>query len=631
MKIPPPVTGLLAWFCGCCLPFAAHADVYYVDGKKGSDSSDGRSPDAEHALATIQEAARRAGPGDVITVAEGVYEGPIDLHIAGQPDRPITIQAASRKKNAVIITNAEPALRKGAVPWTVVDESLGLYRAALARPTCRILYSGVDLQPYASLDALKTFVTADGNPGPRHGYYYDEKAQMLYVRLHVSGKYGSPNPSDHLICVGPRTGGGYAGNNYDGPLFFNLGLRGNKPLHVVVDGFTFETPGYAGVYVDGSDVVVRNSWFLGCRAGVSGRRESADPSVTSNRVTVEFCDYHQYPAYDDMIELLELRKEGRIPAAAARFPLFWWSRKGNGAGNNNTYETGICNLVGSDWIVRNNDIHDAFEGLSTWAIRWSKGLVVTGNRLERLVDNAVESEDHAFGMRIYGNYIVNVVEPFSWQPLGGEPWPGSIYIYDNVVQSDLALNQLITAVSDWTPGWFKAGASSQNWEAPWNSHMKDLPRDVVRAPGDGVVVFNNTVFFPGGEFLTRVQPPERKFENFRFVNNVSVAAGFSRQQEDLGGGIAFSHNAWAYAPEGGVRGQVFAGADGTVFPESSSTWIASMSQNAEDILDGAPWKDLPGAGVPSATAAFPGAADIHTVGAGLNGRPWKMPETGPRE
>ncbi len=114
---------------------------------------------------------------------------------------------------------------------------------------------------------------------------------------------------------------------------------------------------------------------------VSGRRESADPSVTSNRVTVEFCEYSQYPAYDDMIELLELRKEGRISVAPGKFPLFWWSRKGNGAGNNKTYETGICNLVGSDWIVRNNDIHDAFEGLSTWAIRWSKGLVVASNRL----------------------------------------------------------------------------------------------------------------------------------------------------------------------------------------------------------------------------------------------------------
>ncbi len=285
---------------------------------------------------------------------------------------------------------------------------------------------------------------------------------------------------------------------------------------------------------------------------------------------------------------------------------------------------------GSDWIVRNNDIHDAFEGLSTWALRWSKGLEVSHNRLERLVDNAVESEDHTFGMKIYGNFIRNVVEPFSWQPLGGEPWPGSVYIYDNVVQSDLALNQLITAVSDWTPGWFKAGASSQNWEAPWNSHMKDVPRDVVRAPGDGVVVFNNTVFFPGGEFLTRVQPPERKFENFRFVNNVSIAAGFSRQGEDLGGGITFSHNAWAYSPVGGDRGQLFAGTDGTVFPESSSTWIAACRRMRRRSWKARPGR-IPGAGVPSASAAFPGAADIRTVGAGLNGRPWKMPETGPRE
>lgn len=601
----------------------AQSATYHVSSRGGSDEADGLSP--AHALATIQEAAQRVVPGDTIVVAEGVYYGPIELTIAGTAEKPITIKAASRVKNAVIITNAERSIREGKCKWIPVDESLGLYQTTLNRPTCRALYSGTDLQPYKSLEALKTFTTADGNKGPVHGYYHDEASRQVYVRLHAEGKYGPPHPAQQVMCFGPGTGKGYAGNQYNSPPFFNLGLMKRGPLHVIIDGFTFETPGYAGVFTAGDHVTVRHSWFLGCRAGVSGRLESTEEKETSNDITIEYCDYTQHPAFEDVLEVM--RAHG--PAEGApKFPLFWWSRKGNGAGSEKTYETGICNGVGSRWTVRYSRIHDAFEGLSCWAIRRSKGMEIYANRFERLVDNALESEDHAFDMRIHDNLILNAIEPFSWQPLGGEPWPGSIYIFNNLVRSDDWLNKLILNVSGWSPGWFKAGASRENWEAKWNGHMKEIQRDTVSAPGNGVVVFNNTVIFPNGYFLTRVQPPARRFENFWFYNNVSLAQGFSRQTDSNGENMQFSHNVWAYLPAGSDRGQTFAGEGGAVLVETEASLKKAIDTGT--YKRGWPVGAGKGTGVPQGESAFPGASSIKNVGVFLRDGEWNEPVVGPQ-
>lgn len=615
---------LILGFAACLAAAAAGAaTVHHVSGTTGADDRDGLTP--ESAVATIQEAARRAGPGDRIVVARGVYYGPIELDLRGTAERPITLEAEDRSRGAVIITNANRALREGEVAWERVDAETGLYRAPLRAATCRVLYSGVDLQPYASLEGLGAFTTEGGLPGPAHGYYHDAEGGWLYVRLHASGRYGDTDPARHVVSAGTRTGAGHAGTGYNGPTFFNLGLMARGDLHVVVDGFTFETPGFSGVHVNGSQVTVRHAWFLGCRAGVTGRRESRDPAMTSNHVTVEYCDYTQYPAFDDMQEVVWHR---RPAAGAPRYPLYWWSRKG-GKGVS-TYETGICGLVGSDWTVRHNRVHNAFEGLSTWSLRWSKRLDIHDNVFERLVDNAIELEDHAEDMRIRRNLIVDVVEPLSWQPLGGAPWPGPAYIYENVIVSDGAMNRLIEAASGHSPGWFKAGASQQNWTAAWNeAHMRDVPRDAVRAPGAGIVVFNNTVIFPGGRFLNRVQPRDRRFENFHFVNNVIVARSFGQHGEAYeGANMAFRNNVWmddSASADG--SGGWFAGEGGVVLERPpSDDWTPEGLLAAEGA-------GLRGRGVPVPEAAALGgewAEAVPHIGAIAHGDTWTRPVVGPQ-
>lgn len=618
-----PTARALIFLSGGLLCQSALATVHYVNGSSGSDSNDGSSP--AKALATIGKAAGNCEPGDRIVVAKGVYYGPIDLNLKGTAAQPITLEAEDRARNAVIITNADRAIREGRSPWESVPDAPGIYRTPLSGGTARVLYSGTDLQPYFSLDDLKSFTTKDGQPGPAHGYFYDQQARQLYLRLHASGKYGSANPTDHIVSASPRSGGGSAGTSPNGPEFYNLGLLERGDTHVIIDGFTFETPGCAGVYTNGHYVTVRNSWFVGCRVGVSGRRESAKPAETSNHITVEYCDYSQYPAFDDMMEVM---KERHPAPGAPKYPLYWWSRKGGGTGNPLTYELGICGLVGSDWTLAHNRIHDAFEGLSTWCSRWSKGLRIHDNLFERLVDNAIEMEDHSEDMRIWRNHFINTTEPLSWQPLGGTPWPGPVYVYENVIRNDAEFNQSIIDHAGHIPGWFKAGAAEGNWTAAWNrDHMQDVPKNSVRAPGDGIVVFNNTVVYPGGRFLTITQPAARRFENFHFINNLVVAQTFIGKPGYRAPDMDFRNNVWIPSPgPDDNSGEIFAGTGGRVLAPLSQT-----SPTPLVLLDlGKTSANPAGIPVPEAAAVLANGDRTDHIGATMNGNDWTPPIAGPQ-
>lgn len=617
--------------CCCIAPLmvcvfgmgVSEATTFYVDQAAGNNQNHGQSP--EQAFASIQRAANAVQPGDTVIVAEGVYFETIRITTAGTTDQPITFRAANRALGSVIITGADRAIRQRQTPWTLEDETLGLYSVPLDHAPARVLYSNTDLLPYTTLDGLKNFIMPNHAPGARHGFAYDKQAQKLYVRLHPSREYGSTNPADHIMAVGGEGGVGFAGNGINKDAHFNLGVVTDEPAHVIIDGFTFETPGVAGVYVRGSDVTVQHCWFRGCRTGVSGQTQSSDASQTTNNITVAYCDYSQYPAFDDVVELLQTyRPDGQpLPNNAPR--IFWWNRKGSGVGTHNTYETGIINLVGTNWQVHHNHIHDAFEGMSCWAIRWSDRLEVHDNVFARLVDNAVEAEDHAKNLYVYDNVIRNTFEPFSWQPLGGEPWPGPVYIYRNIIDNDPQLMRLWRNAGH-TPGWFKAGAPGKNWN---REHMQGVPKDVVRPPGDGVVVFNNTVFYPYGDFMTRVQPMERAFENFHFVNNICHASGFANGDAFEGSRIQFVSNLWVgNGSEPDARGQIFAGEDGQVLPDVAALRLKDPAQGEFAPQAGSPAIDA--AKILPVTVSLPRLDQPLTdIGAVPHEQPTPSPKVGP--
>lgn len=509
----------------------------YVDALQGDDIHDGLS--AGQAWRSLQYAANQVRPGDTVWVSPGVYRGAVRVYAKGTPETPIVFRATEMAENRVIVTNASPDIRASKRPWTLENSELGLYAVPFEWDMpARVLYNGVDLFPYADVERLKSLTTPENAPGPRHGYALDPVGHRLFVRLHAGGRYGSANPNEHLMAVAPPTGLQREGTLVGAPHHYGIGILEPGDAHVIVDGFTFETPGVAGVYTEASHVVVRRSWFRGCRAGVSGnyqdqlttdltgsdyfamRLDPAGQRRAASHVTIEYCDYSQFPAYDDAVEVMT----SPLRRLAQMDPLVMWTRKDNRGlpDQRYTYETGIASRVGSSWIIRRNHIHDAFEGLSCHAVWASIGLLVEENVFERLLDNAVETEDHAADMTVRRNVITDVMEPFSFQPLRGEPWPGPVRFVQNVIVNTTG------QIDVWLPprphprGAFKMGIKTNTWER--NPHLagQQRPREFHLTP-PGIVIAHNTVIFPGGRLITPQGDARVPIRGVKFYNNILAA------------------------------------------------------------------------------------------------------------
>jgi len=286
----------------------AHARDLFVDANHGDDTRDGLS--AATAWRSLQHASKEVRSGDTVWVNPGIYRGPVRLYTKGKMGSPITFRATEIGMNRVIVTNANWEVRSGKRPWVLEDESLGLYSIPFEWDMpARVLYDGKDLFPYADIERLKSFSTPDGEPGPRHGYAWDAKNHRLYLRLHEGGRFGSRDPNKHVMAVAPPTGLQREGTLVGAPHHYCFGVLEPGDAHVVLDGFTFETPGVAGVYVEANQVTVRRCWFLGCRTGVVGNYQdetTTDPTGTdyfsmrldpveqqraAASVTIEYCDY----------------------------------------------------------------------------------------------------------------------------------------------------------------------------------------------------------------------------------------------------------------------------------------------------------------------------------------------------
>ena len=611
-----------------CLAAASSTNVLgatiHVNINNGDDTRDGAA--AGSAFKTIQKACDTANPGDTVIVYPGVYFENIRLKRVGTAERPIIFRADAVARNRVVVTGALPDVREGKVKWSLEDDQLQLYSIPLAQdvPPARVTYSGVDLQPYKSVEELKKFVISvapSGKPmdypGPRHGFALDAAGKKLYVRLHAGentreflpagaygkprhsaaknqGRYGPTDPNLHTMAVSQPMEAGVKGDYVSTDRSFNWGVVTEAPAHVVLDGFTFEAAAAAGVYVRGSHVTVRNCWFIGCKAGVrGGTKTDNDAWTNSDNVTVEYCDYTEFPAYSDAEELINRFADD--PAYKSnRF--FWWSRKGMSDTASSPliarqdYESGgPITEIGKDWIFRHNRVHETFDGPSADRNGGDR-LDISHNRFERIVDNAVETEDHAVGWRIHHNEIIDVYMPISWQPLAGMPWPGPIYVYRNLIYNTPEGGAMWRRAG-YPASWFKAGARESNWK--WPKHMVNVPKDKIEVPGDGFLVYNNTVVLQDGYFLERTSGFPVQMKKFRFASNIFVTVPIHAEEaihSDTAEWFDFDHN--IYAPpsrtEGATPGQVVAGKDGKVLSDLSAIGFFDSRQYRFDLQPGSP-------------------------------------------
>ena len=142
--------------------FCCGAATLHVNGSARS----GGNGTSERPFRTIQQAADRVSPGDTVIIAPGVYFETVRLRRFGRANAPILFRADKIQKNRVIITGADPEVRRGRRKWRLYDRRTGTYVLDCSHHPARILYSGTDLFGYRSLEALMKFEARPGIPGP---------------------------------------------------------------------------------------------------------------------------------------------------------------------------------------------------------------------------------------------------------------------------------------------------------------------------------------------------------------------------------------------------------------------------------------------------------------------------------
>lgn len=494
------------WFCAWLLSASAHAAVWHVDAAKGDDSHDGAESSP---FRTIMHAAKLVNPGDTVLVHPGVYFEHVKLERAGTAAAPITFKAVDGPRQT-IITGAHRPLREGTLKWEPQED--GLWRVALPEEPATLLCDELNLYRFPTLAELRTGIVQDVSgqkkpgPGPKHGWAWSEG--MIYLRLHPSGKYGKTDPNTRTLKASPSRGTGFRGDEIDARTRSNFSLSTPGPAHVVIEGFTFESPGFCGVWVRHGQATIRGCRFLGCRTGVRGwDRPEKKPRNLSEDVIVERCEFTEHPTYADVAEIIS---EVTALPGAQREPLarfFWWHRKGGAY----SAEIGLVAAAGKRWIIRDNHVHDTFDGLSFMSLSWSEDCEVSGNRFERLVDNAVEAENHAQRLRVHDNRIVDCFEPFSYQPLDREPWPTDILFEHNTV----------SFTREGAALW---GNDKLGWR-PGCCKIYVMP-GLTAVPG-GLVFRENLLWFPTGR-LASVNQAASTLQGVLFERNIIVT-------HDLGG------------------------------------------------------------------------------------------------
>lgn len=595
----------------------AMAKTYYVDGASGSDNFDGSDSSP---FASIQKAADAVIAGDTVIIRDGIYYGPVNILAKGEKDAPITFKAENPGYENVILTNANKTVRENVNKdiWTLEDEEKNIYvadysvlcNAAInagddlgSLYPSRVWCDEIDLFPHASLDNLANSMVTDTFYGYEAGFYYDHSNKKIYVRLD-SDDVKSTNPNNHIMKISPSAYPyisdsnlnkyGWSGNSYQfdamGYDSFNICIGDyNAPLpeedntradsyYVNIEGITFETPGYCGVFLRASDCKVSGCWFRGCRAGVRGAsRVRAGDTIYSDNIIVEYCDYSQGSVYSDAEKFIwENYKDSNVTANT----YFWWQRKYGSSGviKQSGYESGgFVTHMGENWKLRYNYIHDCFDGLSYAAMRKYSGskdgyeheipaehIEIYGNKFERNLDNCIEFENRAYDIRVYENYFYNNFFHLSWQPLNGTPWPTNIRIYKNLIHNTPDFNEFWKKKAKYTPKVFKLGALKSQWKQyPWMSDVEwdetyNIPKEPMIAEEDGFRAFNNTIIMPNGEFwgnVSGVGGTQMEFENFMFYNNFILSRPRMSTYNENGvmkaaitsgkKGVAFKNNVFA--------------------------------------------------------------------------------------
>jgi hypothetical protein len=391
-------------------------------------------------------------------------------------------------------------------------------------------------------------------------------------------------------------------------------IGGKEPAHLVFEGIAFETPGQSAVYVESSHVTLRRCWFAGSIGAV---REGSD-------VTIEYCEFHQYPAYDDATELL---REAGVSSQSQKkdYSLIWHRKHRDHGCRTQDYEDGGLALrMRNNWRIRHNYIHDCYDGLAGSGMSGSVRAHIHDNVFARCCDNALETESHARDAHIYRNLFVDSLDAISYQPLAGPPWPGPIYFHENIVASTPEHAARWPYSNPTGASAFKIGISLKNWSG--GKHA-DVPRSPLAAPEPGLFFVNNTIYLPHSKVFNPLGSSDVPIAGVFWINNLFVTdhlASMTKSDAMRPGHFEFRNNLVAPARPGSIGpGAIAAGQGGRALADAQAIGL----RNPEE-LDFSLVPQSPARGRSIAVLGTSGAK-LDDIGAIQENSEWYPPRVGP--
>lgn len=243
----------------------------------------------------IQDAVDVAQPGDVITLAPGIYYESVVVSRSGTPQSPIVITAED--PGTATISGATDPGYDFDFAWVGDD----LYRANVPWTVRWVMVDGRNLMSYNDLAGLTNFriIGHDSGTnvdGPPEGFVWVDGA--LYLRL-LNGQ----DPSDAMVEIhrsfslaesdesnieffGNRAYPSGRDHALDNPSGSNVTITGH---HVILAGLKLHLGPLVAVNIAGDHVTIRDCYIDGAWRSIR--------AGDSDYVTVEYNEFSGYPAY----------------------------------------------------------------------------------------------------------------------------------------------------------------------------------------------------------------------------------------------------------------------------------------------------------------------------------------------
>jgi len=336
---------------------------------------------------SLQEAADKLQPGDTLLLAEGTYYQSFNLTRGGTERKPITIKAEAPGK--VIITGATKTTPKFEQVEGPIYKTKWAVKGLKDRGTRRVwvVADGRSLYNYTSMEEMKTCKPGKGrDTTPLEGFFYQDGE--LYIRL-----LGGADPNKAKVAISrPDT-------------TILVDIKGRE--YIVLEGLRFHVAPDVAVRVGtrrhphtvSKHIVIRDCYFFGCHRAIVGQnvrvnRPGGAVEFGPSDVTIEYCQFSNYPTYDWLHYSMHLEQ----PA--------WRAMYHSTLGGNAILPGGNV----TSWKIRHCYIHDTYDGIGV-ASTGKKDPVLDHeyayNLLHRCADDNIEFDSMQYaGVRVHHNVIL---------------------------------------------------------------------------------------------------------------------------------------------------------------------------------------------------------------------------------